>query len=257
MIKVVIIGSGSVAQHLIVAFRNAQKQANTVDLIQVFSRKKEKLWHLIDSSKVINEYDELLDADLYIIAVSDNSILEVTENLTFKNRLVVHTSGSFPIDELNDSNRRGVFYPLQTFSKNRGVDFRLVPICLESENATDYQILNRVAKSISNSVFAINSNQRKALHVAAVFVNNFTNYLYQIGNEICEQHQVPFEILKPLITETAQKIMVLSPLEAQTGPAKRCDSVTIESHEAFLKDENHLEIYKILTQAIQDNGKKL
>ena len=126
MIKVVIIGSGSVAQHLIVAFRNAQKQANTVDLIQVFSRKKEKLWHLIDSSKVINEYDELLDADLYIIAVSDNSILEVTENLTFKNRLVVHTSGSFPIDELNDITEIWVDAALRLDERNLKVMDRLV-----------------------------------------------------------------------------------------------------------------------------------
>jgi hypothetical protein len=95
------------------------------------------------------------------------------------------------------------------------------------------------------------------LHVAAVFVNNFTNHLYQIGQEICQEHQVPFEILNPLITETAQKIMLLSPSEAQTGPAKRNDTETIEAHEAFLSKENHLAIYKTLTQSIQHNGKKL
>ena len=114
-----------------------------------------------------------------------------------------------------------------------------------------------MAKSISESIFAINSEQRKALHVAAVFVNNFTNHLYQIGSEICEENMVPFEILKPLIAETANKIMVLSPEEAQTGPAKRNDIATIEAHEAFITDKNHLTIYKILTQSIQHNGKKL
>ena len=95
------------------------------------------------------------------------------------------------------------------------------------------------------------------MHVAAVFVNNFTNHLYQIGSEICEKNQVPFEILKPLITETANKIMVISPNDAQTGPAKRNDIATIEAHEAFLANQNHLNIYKILTQSIQHNGKKL
>jgi predicted short-subunit dehydrogenase-like oxidoreductase (DUF2520 family) len=115
--------------------------------------------------------------------------------------LVVHTSGAFP-NALDDNNRKGVLP--QTFSKKQGVDFRTIPICLESENATDYQLLDKVAKSISDKIFAINSEQRKALHVAAVFVNNFTNHLYQIGQEICTDNRVPFEILTPLISETAQ-----------------------------------------------------
>ncbi|MCL6462694.1 MAG: DUF2520 domain-containing protein [Flavobacterium micromati] len=257
MIKIVIIGSGNVAHHLIVAFENAQKKGNSIELVQIFSRKREKLSRLIDLDRITDDYEKLVEADIYIIAVSDDAIVRVVDNLPFKNRLVVHTSGSFPLDALNDNNRRGVFYPLQTFSKNKAVDFTTIPICLESENPFDYQILNTVAKSISDSVFAINSEQRKALHVAAVFVNNFTNHLYQIGNEICEQHQVSFEILKPLIIETANKIMVLSPQEAQTGPAKRNDTETTLTHEAFLLDENHLMIYKLLTQAIHNNGKKL
>jgi predicted short-subunit dehydrogenase-like oxidoreductase (DUF2520 family) len=257
MIRVTIIGSGNVAHHLIVAFENAQKKGDSIELVQIFSRKKDKLISLTDRNRVTDDYKKLLEADLYIIAVSDDAIASVAANLPFKNRLVVHTSGSFPLDGLNDSNRRGVFYPLQTFSKNKAVDFTKVPICLESENPFDYQILNTVAKLISDAVFAINSQQRKALHVAAIFVNNFTNHLYQIGNEICEQHQVPFKILKPLIVETASKIMVLSPQEAQTGPAKRNDNKTVQEHEAFLLDENHLVIYKLLTQAIQNNGKKL
>jgi len=112
-----------------------------------------------------------------------------------------------------------------------------------------------VAKSISNAVFPISSEQRKALHVSAVFVNNFTNHLYQIGHEICVEHQVPFEILKPLIQETAQKIKILNPADAQTGPAKRNDSSTIEAHLDYLTNENQKNIYKLLTQSIQHNGK--
>ena len=257
MVKVVIIGSGNVAQHLIVAFQNAQILGSEIELIQVYSRQIENISHLVNLEQITNDLATLAEADLYIIAVSDDAIGAISSQLPFKNRLVVHTSGSFPLHALDEDNRKGVFYPLQTFTKNKPVDFKTIPICLESENATDYQLLDKVAKSISDKIFAINSDQRKALHVAAVFVNNFTNHLYQIGQEICQENQVPFEILKPLIAETVNKIMVLSPEEAQTGPAKRNDTATIEAHETFLSNENHLKIYKILTKSIQENGKKL
>ena len=257
MIKVIIIGSGNVSQHLIVALQNSQNIGDEIELIQVYSRKRETLTHLLDFNKITTDFNDLLEADLYLIAVSDDAIARVSNQLPFKNRLVVHTSGSVSLDSLNNDNRKGVFYPLQTFTKNKEVDFKNIPICLESENATDYQLLEKVAKSISEKVFAINSEQRKALHVAAVFVNNFTNHLYHLGNEICKEHQVPFEILKPLIQETAQKINTLSPEDAQTGPAIRNDKQTIEAHQLFLTNSNQSNIYKTLTQSIQDNGKKL
>lgn len=257
MVKVVIIGSGNVAQHLIVAFQNAQNSGTEIELVQVYSRQTASVAHLLGLEQLTNNLDDLAEADLYIIAVSDDAIAAVSSQLPFKNRLVVHTSGGVALNVLNDDNRKGVFYPLQSFTKNKPIDFKTIPICLESENATDYQLLDKVAKTISDTVFAINSEQRKALHVAAVFVNNFTNHLYQIGQEICLENKVPFEILKPLIAETANKIMVLSPKEAQTGPAKRNDTATIEAHEAFLSQKNHLNIYKTLTQSIQENGKKL
>jgi len=257
MVKVIIIGSGNVSQHLIAALHKTQNIGNEIELVQVFSRKKEAIMSLFDSDKIVNDFDDILEADLYIIAVSDDAIASVSDQLPFKNRLVVHTSGSVSLDSLNNNNRKGVFYPLQTFTKNKEVDFKNIPICLESENSTDFQLLEKVAKSISEKVFAINSEQRKALHVAAVFVNNFTNHLYHLGNEICKEHQVPFDILKPLILETAQKIITLSPEEAQTGPAVRQDGKTIETHQAFLSNKNQSNIYKTLTQSIQDNGKKL
>jgi predicted short-subunit dehydrogenase-like oxidoreductase (DUF2520 family) len=257
MIKVSIIGSGNVAQHLIKAFSESRSFGAEIELIQVFSRQKESLAHLLDSDKITNDLNDLAEADLYIIAVSDDAIAEVSSQLPFKNHLVVHTSGSVALNDLNDNNRKGVFYPLQTFSKNKAVNFRTIPICLESENATDFQLLEKVAQSISEKVFVINSEQRKALHVAAVFVNNFVNHLYQIGNEICNNNQIPFDILKPLIQETAEKVMTLSPIEAQTGPAKRNDNDTIQTHLSFLSDENQKNIYKTLTQSIQNNGEKL
>jgi len=253
MIKIVIIGSGNVAHHLIQAFAKSKK----VEVIQVFARQKESVSPLFDSNKIISTYTDLAEADLYIIAVSDDAIASVSLKLQFKNRLVVHTSGTVSMNSLDSNNRKGIFYPLQTFSKNKAVNFRTIPICLESENETDLELLKNVAESISNSVFEINSQQRKALHVSAVFVNNFVNHLYQIGNEICIENNVPFEILKPLILETANKVLSLSPKEAQTGPAKRNDSKTIAAHLDFLSNENQATIYKILTQSIQNNGKEL
>jgi predicted short-subunit dehydrogenase-like oxidoreductase (DUF2520 family) len=257
MTKVSIIGSGNVAQHLIQAFQNQTVLNNPTELVQVFARNKKSLTHLLDSDSITSDYSQLQAADVYIIAVSDDAIAEVSSQLPFVNQLVVHTSGTVPLSTLENKNRRGVFYPLQTFSKDKAVNFKTIPICLEAENENDLQTLKQIANGISDAVYQINSEQRKALHVAAVFVNNFVNHLYQIGNEICDNNNVPFEILKPLIQETANKIVTLSPKEAQTGPAKRNDRTTIAAHQQFLTDENQATIYTILTQSIQNNGKKL
>jgi len=253
MIKIVIIGSGNVALHLIHAFTKSKE----IEVSQVFSRRKEAIFPLLDSSKITDNFNDLVEADLYIISVSDDAISKVSSQLPFENHLVVHTSGSVPMNSLDDKNRKGIFYPLQTFTKGKEVDFKPIPICLESENESDFDLLEKVAKSISNSAFKSDKKQRKALHIAAVFVNNFVNEMYRIGNEICDENKIPFEILKPLILETVNKVMTLSPKEAQTGPAKRNDQQTIEAHLDFLSNENHTTIYKILTQSIQNNGKEL
>lgn len=253
MISIVIIGSGNIAQHLIAAFL----QSDEIELTQVFARQNGSVLHLISSDKIVSEYDEIKEADIYIIAVSDNAIATVSSKLAFRDRLVVHTSGSMPMEILDSKNHRGVFYPLQTFTKNKAVNFKEIPICLESELADDYSKMEKLAKSISNSVQSISSEQRKALHVAAVFVCNFVNHLYKIGNAICVENHLSFDILKPLIAETAQKIIQLSPENAQTGPAKRNDTQTINTHLNFLLDENQKEIYKLLTKSIIDDGKKL
>lgn len=257
MIKISIIGSGNVAQHLITTFQDLEKLGTEVELVQAFSRKRESLTHLLPFEKITTNFDDLQEVDVYLVAVSDDAIEKLSEQLPFKNRLVVHTSGSMPLTILKDNNRKGVFYPLQSFTKGKAVDFKNIPICVESENGTDFKLLEKIARAISDKVYAINSEQRKALHVAAVFVNNFTNHLYAIGNDICQKNQIPFDILKPLMEETVQKLQTLSPSEAQTGPAIRHDEKTIAAHEAFLENENQLNLYKILTQSIQENGKKL
>jgi len=247
MITINIIGSGNVAQHLISVFQ----QTENIVLQQVFSRKRENINHLVADDTIVTQYFDLKPADITIISVTDDAIAEVSNQLPFENQLVVHTSGIVGLEAINANNRKGVFYPLQTFSKTEAIDFKAVPICLETENELDYATLESVAKTISDKVFKINSKQRQSLHVAAVFSCNFVNHFYQLGKEICDENQVPFEILQPLIQETAEKIKTLSPLEAQTGPAKRNDQKTIEKHLSFLDDENKKTIYQLLTQSIQ------
>ena len=249
MIQVILLGSGNVATHLFRAF----SKANEIEVTQVFSRTVSKD---IPETLQTSDYKEIKAADVYIICVSDSAISSVSSQLSFENRLVVHTSGSTDINVLDCKNRKGVFYPLQTFTKNKSLDFSEIPICLEAESVSDYNVLEKVAKSISKNVHTISGEQRKALHVSAVFVCNFTNHLYQIGNDICLKNTIPFQILHPLIKETAEKIKLLSPIDAQTGPAVRNDQKTIEKHIDFLTNENQKEIYKILTKSIQ-NGEKL
>lgn len=228
MISVIVIGNGNVALHLV----NAFKKSNTILVTQINSR----------------QLENIPQADVTIIAVSDDAIAEVSSKIN--NSFVVHTSGSVSMNVLRSKSRKGVFYALQTFSKNKEVDFSEIPFCLETENKEDYTLLEQVAKSIGTKIVAINSEQRKALHIAAVFVNNFTNHLYKIGNDICKEHKIPFEVLQPLIIETANKIKTLSPEKAQTGPAVRKDKKTIKNHLELLT-KNQQEIYKILTKSIQ------
>ncbi|MEQ3691049.1 MAG: NAD(P)-binding domain-containing protein, partial [Flavobacterium sp.] len=151
MIKVVIIGSGNVAQHLI----KVMQTAVNVNLVQVFARNKESILHLIDEVKITSNYNDIKEADVYIISVSDNAIAEVSNNLPFTNRLVVHTSGTSELSVLNSKNRKGVFYPLQTFSKDKEIDFSSIPICLEAENDADFKTLEKLAQNLSQKVFDI------------------------------------------------------------------------------------------------------
>jgi predicted short-subunit dehydrogenase-like oxidoreductase (DUF2520 family) len=253
MINIVILGGGNVAFHL----TNALLKNDAVNVVQVYNRSLEKIKIFKNGTSITNNLSELKDADIYILAVSDNAISEISSALNLKNKLVVHTSGSMAMDELKSFSNKGVFYMLQSFSKERKIDFSTVPICIEAETNDDLQLLETLAKLISKNCYRINSNQRKSLHLAAVFVNNFVNHLYHIGHEVCEQNKVPFEILLPLILETANKITTLPPLEAQTGPAKRNDTKTIEKHTATLT-KNQQEIYTLLTKSIQNTyGEKL
>lgn len=252
MIKVVLLGSGNVASHLI----KSMEDNATIDLIQIFARSKKSLENIIDSNKITTSFSNLKEADVYVISVSDKAIEDVSNQIPFTDKLVVHTSGTMDFRIMHPKNKRGVFYPLQTFSKNKTINMKDVPFCLETEHEEDYKTIENLAKNLSNSVYKINGEQRKSLHISAVFVSNFVNHLYQIGNALCEENKVPFAILQPLIEETANKIKTLSPSEAQTGPAIRHDEPTIEKHLDALENPIYKELYRQLTLSIQ-NVKKL
>jgi len=254
MISVSILGAGNVATHLFKAFNSA----NNVVVCQWFNRNLAHIEYYKNQVEITNNLSNLKEADVYILAVSDDAIKEVSIKLPFNNKFIVHTSGGLTLHEMDKKNKRGVFYPLQTFSKDVEVDFSEVPLCLEVENKSNLNLLKELAESIGSKHYKVNSDQRSSLHLAAVFVNNFTNQLYRIAHEITESTSVDFNILKPLIKETAHKIEELSPYRAQTGPAKRNDKKTIKKHLKMLKKEQHKEIYELLTKAIQQtHGKKL
>ena len=254
MISVSILGAGNVATHLFKAFNKAEN----VVVNQWFNRHLESIEPYRNQVEITDDLSTLKEADVYILAVSDDAIRKVSSKLPFTKRFIVHTSGGLIMHEMDKKNTRGVFYPLQTLSKDSDIDFDDVPICIEAENKPNLKLLKELALSIGSKYYKVNSEQRNVLHLSAVFVNNFTNQLYRIAHEITESKGVEFDILKPLIKETANKIDALSPYRAQTGPAKRNDQKTIKNHIELLENEHHKEIYKLLTKAIQQtHGKKL
>ena len=253
MISISVIGAGQVGKK----FCKAINAAENLHLEQWYNRSK--INPRIGLSNVHFCYDlmELKPVDLYIIAVSDSAVETISNALPFENRLVVHTSGSVPLRYLNKKNRKGVFYPLQTFSDASDLPFSKVPICIETTDITDRKLLKKVATAVGSPTYFIQSDQRQSLHLSAVFVNNFTNQLFRIAHELTDIHGIEFDILKPLIKETTQKLDKMSPYMAQTGPAKRKDKKTIEQHLRMLdKAPKYKKIYKLLTQSIQNTHDK-
>lgn len=249
MIKVVIIGYGNVGVHIAQAF----EQNEGIDLIQVYSRNKKTLASCPLHFATTCLLTTLKEADVYIVAVPDNAIETISKALPFKNKLIAHTSGSVALKTMDSKNRRGVWYPLQTFSKAKSVSFSKIPICVEAENEEDQMVLKTLGTLVSTSVQLITSEQRASIHLAAVFANNFSNHMYHIASQILEKKGVDFSILRPLIKETAHKINTLAPSEAQTGPAMREDSNTIKNHLELLEQEDHKKLYTFITQSIKHN----
>ncbi len=245
-----IIGSGNVASALGKAFSDAN-----IKITEVFSPNIENSKLLAEKvgSNYIDSIEKLNNnSDLYIIATPDAEINNVISKLADNGGIVVHTSGSQPSDVFDGKFLHyGVFYPLQTLTKNKSVDFREVPICIEGSNNTTSKLLIQLAKRVSNNVVSINSEQRRYLHLAAVTVNNFTNLLYNVAHNVLDEKNIDFSLLHPLIKETAAKIQEVNPQEAQTGPAHRNDLSTINAHLKLLDSyPEYKEIYNLLTKQI-------
>lgn len=252
MKSIVLLGTGNVATSLFQALEKIQN----FKVIQVYNHKNKSLQDF-KSVPTTSNFEEVKPADIYVIAVKDDQILNLSSNLISHGALIVHTAGGIFMDILKKHDRRGVLYPLQTFSKIKPIEFDDIPICIEGKNEKDLKILQELAGELSGNVYRINSNQRKSLHLAAVFVSNFVNYLYSEGEQICIKNNIPFEILLPLIQETSHKVSLMSPKEAQTGPAVRNDKKVIEAHLEQLSPEQK-QIYSLLTQSIQNlHGKEL
>jgi predicted short-subunit dehydrogenase-like oxidoreductase (DUF2520 family) len=239
--RITIIGSGNVATHLAAAFKNAGHR-----IIQVYSRDMQHAallaYHV--GAEAIDSLDEISnETDLFIISVKDGAIGAIAEKLSSNNKLIVHTSGATHLEAVQACTpNAGVFYPLQTLSKTKEVDFRTIPLCIEGADEQIASQLIALAQTISNKVYKVNSAQRKVLHLAAVFACNFPNYLYGVAQQLLAKNEMDFEMLRPLILETAQKVQDHQPADVQTGPAVRDDRQTMAAHLGMLGDEPALKV---------------
>lgn len=246
------IGASNVAYHYARSFVNSRLTIN-----QVWSRNPDSAKSLADEcdASYVSDINEIKDtSDLIIVSVPDKAIRDLIGSFSGKNyNFVVHTSGSMDIDILSPiSQNFGSFYPLQTISKEVSLDFQSVPILVEANSKNYQKSLFNLGKHISLNVSEMNSEMRRVIHLVAVIVSNFSNLFYDIGYEIAEKYGLPFDLVKPLITQTAKKIENVPPAKVQTGPAKRGDIEIIEKHTALLKSVNpeYANMYKLLSEMI-------
>ena len=249
--NIVLIGSGNVATHLAKAL-----VAKAENVMQVYSQNllNANLLAQKINAEAINELSEVdQTADLYIISVKDDAIERVAAALKNVEGLVVHTSGTTDISSIkNYTARAGVFYPLQTFSKVKEVSFDHIPLCIEASNVNELEILKKLAQTLSDQVYELDGEKRKALHLAAVFACNFPNHLYALANQVLVENGLDFNIIRPLIAETADKVMNNVPEKVQTGPAVRGDENTMNKHLGLLESQPELQnIYQTLSKSIK------
>ena len=254
-LKIALIGTGNVAWHLARAFENVGHI-----ITDVYSRKKHNAISFCKSLYRANPTDTLdfsdSTAEIFIMAVSDDAIEILAQNLQLPpNAILAHTSGTAELSQLGYSNTEntGVFYPLQTFSKNKKVSVDHVLFCIEGSNNYTTDQLTVLAKSISSNVQLIDSEKRRSIHLAAVFACNFTNHMFSLSKGIMNQQGIDFELLKPLISETLNKSLEVGPENAQTGPAKRNDLETLDKqYKALEKAPEVAELYRLISQNIID-----
>ncbi|MDD5508622.1 MAG: DUF2520 domain-containing protein [Bacteroidales bacterium] len=248
---VVLIGAGNIATHLASHLMNSK-----LKLDQIWSRTESSARTL--GEKVQTPFTTSLDsihpdADLYILALPDHALPQILAGLHLpRDRFIVHTAGGSPMGILSTaSGRYGVFYPLQTCTRVHPVHFPSVPFCLEANSPGDLDLLKDFTRHFSDNIYVMDTEKRMTAHLAAVFVNNFTNYLYQVSEEILQKENLPFDLLKPLIRETAMKVQHVPPRLAQTGPAIRKDYAVLTEHlERLGQETTYGKLYSFLTQCI-------
>lgn len=248
--RLVIIGAGNLATRVSLELHN-----EGVEIVQVYSRTVTSaltLAKMLGCSYVTRPDKITSEADIYLISVSDMAVADLLKQIHFNNKLVAHTAGSIPMKELAAySQNYGVFYPLQTFSKYRDVSFNKVPFCIEGNTPENERTLCELASVISKDVRLINSEQRKQIHLAAVFASNFVNHMYAIAGELLQEKDIPFDILRPLISETASKVKNMTPRAAQTGPAVRKDKNVMNFHQDMLSGKPRIKkLYAQISDSI-------
>lgn len=247
--NIVFIGAGNLGVHLAKALYDSGNH-----IAQVFSRTGNSACYLADQVNAIYTTDtaSVVDADIYIIAVKDSVYHELLPHIDFNNKLLVHCSGSIALSVLKDhSSNYGVLYPLQTFSKDRKLEFRKIPVFVEANNLENEDVLKELANGISDHVLHLESDKRLFLHISAVFACNFVNHFYTLAAEILKSKEIPFHVLLPLIEETAAKVESMAPHMAQTGPAVRYDENIIKKHEKALRESGNYEyLYHIVSKSI-------
>jgi predicted short-subunit dehydrogenase-like oxidoreductase (DUF2520 family) len=251
--SIALIGAGRVSTHL-----GAALKAKGLEITAVYDRNiktAEAFAQKLGVKRIVKIGDKI-NADLIIIAVSDDAVAEVARQLSEHTKgLVVHTSGAVAMRIIPSYLRRGVFYPLQSFSYDKKIIWENVPFCIEAENDTDVNALGGLAERISRKVYLLSSEQRKALHLAAVFANNFANLMFEFSEELLAKAEIDRSILHPLILETANKVLMQPAAEAQTGPAMRGDLDTIRAHQLVLGENNSLRsVYDVLTREIYNRS---
>lgn len=255
--RVVVIGSGNVAESLAGAIAAVPE----LELVQLYARNEERGRTVATMAHTTwcNRPEALAEADIYLFAVSDRAVEPLAESLPIPlDAVVAHTAGAVSIEALRRFPRRAILYPFQGFSAGRKVDFRAVPLFLETADAGLMPTLEAFAACLSEHIYHADSERRAHIHLAGVFCNNFSNAMYGMAEEILQQVDLPFEVLKPLIRETAEKALVApSPRTVQTGPARRGDLATQQKHLQLIQNDRQRTIYELISQTIWETSKKI
>lgn len=251
--RIALLGAGNYAWHLTHLLLKAEREPEWH-----FARNSTSFEAFPDSkTHRTTQIDDFEKADVCFLAINDRSLPSVSAQLKNNNRLLIHVSGGKSIDSLKGE-RRGVFYLPQTLTKGRSIDLSEVPICIEADLEDDLIWMENLAAAMGMSSVRMNSEQRKHLHLAAVFANNFSNHMYKVSQDWLQKNDLPLSLLYPLMRETTEKAIDIGPDKAQTGPAARGDFPTVKKHLRMLKNIGLKRLYQQVTKHIFDSrGKEL